>query len=104
MAFSDNEEPWCPQVDEEKQDVNHKPKNKINFNEIGSRILLKYKNDLLETLVKSACLWIPFTTVNFLLVPANFRVVATSFIAVGWNCILSLIQHRDVTSESNIGK
>ena len=62
--------------------------------DIGRRVVEKWRYDLPETLVKSACLWIPVTTLNFWLVPARFRVVMTSFVAVVWNTFLSLVQHR----------
>mmetsp|Transcript_20842 Transcript_20842/g.34381 ORF Transcript_20842/g.34381 Transcript_20842/m.34381 type:complete len:196 (-) Transcript_20842:335-922(-) len=42
--------------------------------------------------------WVPMNFVNFYFVPVQYRLVISSFAAVGWNCFLSLVQHEYVST------
>ena len=44
----------------------------------------------------SIAFWAPMNFVNFYFVPVQYRLVISSFAAVGWNCFLSLVQHEYV--------
>lgn len=70
------------------QDLSH------TFHNMQRLVADRLEACLLPTVMKSACFWIPVTTVNFQCVPAAYRVVYTSVAAVAWNTALSLIQHN----------
>ena len=61
---------------------------------LPTRIREKLDADLLSTWAASAKLWGPVMTLNWWIVPTQYRFIVSVFTAVGWNCFLSLVQHR----------
>uniref|UniRef100_A0A7S2Y9B5 Uncharacterized protein n=1 Tax=Entomoneis paludosa TaxID=265537 RepID=A0A7S2Y9B5_9STRA len=66
----------------------------FNWEEAWSKIRNKWESEMLYTTQTSASFWIPFNSVNFSLVPVHLRPVTQCAAGVGWNCFLSLAQHR----------
>jgi len=59
-----------------------------------SRVRTKMREDLLTIVSSSASLWLPVNTFTFYAVPARFRALWTSSVAVCWLTYLSMIQHK----------
>jgi len=59
-----------------------------------SKIVQKWREEMLYTTQASASFWIPFNSINFSLVPVHLRPLTQCGAGVGWNCFLSLAQHR----------
>lgn len=62
---------------------------------VKEKIRTKIENQLIPTIARSACIWVPFNIINLSLVPLEYRMVTGGLIALGWNLILSLIQHSN---------
>jgi hypothetical protein len=61
-----------------------------------SKSELKITTELYNTMKTSAKAWIPINFLNFAFVPAHLRPLVFALCSVGWNCYLSLVQHRDL--------
>ena len=62
----------------------------ILYDELSERFQNRFSN----VVYASWIWWFPFNFVNWYYVPLNMRMVFSSFAAVGWNCFLSLVQHK----------
>ena len=51
---------------------------------------------LLPTVQRSLCLWVPFNALNFTLVPLDYRMLAGGLVALSWNVYLSVISNSAV--------
>jgi protein Mpv17 len=60
----------------------------------------KYRELFVPTVLRSAQLWLPFNTFNFLFVPLEFRLLAGTVVGLGWNVYLSLVQHSKPGDEA----
>lgn len=56
----------------------------------------KMNAELYDTIYTSAGIWVPFNMINFSVVPPQYRPIFLIFGSAGWNCYLSLSQHRPV--------
>lgn len=54
----------------------------------------KMHQELYDTIYTSAGIWVPFNMLNFSVVPPQYRPVMLLFGMAGWNCYLSMSQHR----------
>jgi hypothetical protein len=61
-----------------------------------SKVQLKVESELVDTIKKSATVWVPINAVNFAVVPPHLRPLWMMFFSVFWNCYLSIVQHRDL--------
>ena len=59
-----------------------------------STAMLKLKAELWNTVKASACVWVPFNSFNFSVVPPHLRPLGLMVFSAFWNCYLSLAQHR----------
>ena len=66
-----------------------------------SKVQLKIKTELAETIQKSASVWVPINCFNFAMVQPHLRPLTMMFFSVFWNCYLSIVQHRDVVLPIN---
>jgi hypothetical protein len=65
-----------------------------DWDQCVSTIQSKMKDDLYTIIRNGAKLWVPINTFFFYMVPAEFRTLGISFVAVGWMTYLSLMQHK----------
>ncbi|KAH7690864.1 Mpv17/PMP22 protein [Dioscorea alata] len=61
-----------------------------------SQVVPKLKQEWPSSMVANWQLWIPFQFLIFRFVPQQFQVLATDFVALAWNAILSFKAHREV--------
>jgi hypothetical protein len=73
----------------------------FSYNVVGNHILKgqdgsvfnklhdKVSTQLLPTVAKSCCLWIPFNYLNFRYIPLDYRMLSGGVVALGWNVFLS---------------
>ncbi|KNC49807.1 uncharacterized protein AMSG_06085 [Thecamonas trahens ATCC 50062] len=61
---------------------------------LSDRVVAKLDAELLNTWASSAKLWGPVMTLNWWIVPMQYRFIVSVFVSVGWNTFLSLVQHR----------
>jgi Mpv17 / PMP22 family len=59
----------------------------------------KIDADLLDTIIRSASLWVPINFFNFAVMPPHLRPLTMMFFSVFWNCYLSIVQHRDLNDQ-----
>ncbi|XP_057545069.1 protein sym-1-like [Amaranthus tricolor] len=64
-----------------------------------SQIVPKLKQEWFASVVANWKLWIPFQFLNFRFVPQQFQVLASNFVAVIWNVILSFKAHTEVVAK-----
>jgi hypothetical protein len=55
----------------------------------------KWRTELCDTIFTSAQLWVPINLINFSIVPMLYRPLVLMAGSAGWNCYLSLSQHRN---------
>jgi hypothetical protein len=55
----------------------------------------KWRSELYDTILTSARLWVPINLINFSIVPMLYRPLVLMAGSAGWNCYLSLSQHRN---------
>lgn len=61
---------------------------------LGEKVRAKLETQLLPTVQRSMCLWIPFNFLNFSMVPLEYRMLTGSSVALLWNVYLSLCNAR----------
>lgn len=61
-----------------------------------SEVVPKLKQEWFSSVLANWKLWIPFQFLNFRFVPQQFQVLASNFVAVAWNVILSYKAHKEV--------
>lgn len=66
--------------------------------EMKNEVKAKIKQDLVPVVYNSARVWMPINVLNWLFVPNHVRVLFTSLVSVGWNCYISLVQHKEEPS------
>lgn len=64
-----------------------------------STVIPKLKQEWLSSVIANWQLWIPFQFLNFWFVPQQFQVLASNFLALIWNVILSYKAHREVVAK-----
>lgn len=68
----------------------------------------KIKNDLFTIVKSNWVLWVPFQFINFRFVPQHLQVLASNFVALGWNTYMSWASHNstsnDVDEKEAVGK
>uniref|UniRef100_A0A803LT87 Uncharacterized protein n=1 Tax=Chenopodium quinoa TaxID=63459 RepID=A0A803LT87_CHEQI len=60
-----------------------------------SQVAPKLKQEWVSSVIANWKLWIPFQFLNFRFVPQQFQVLASNFVAVIWNVILSYKAHKE---------
>ena len=65
---------------------------------MADKVQEKWSQDLPSTVQASAFVWAPFNTLNFSLVPPHLRPLCMMAMSAGWNCYLSLVQHKEASS------
>jgi hypothetical protein len=65
-----------------------------NRQEGYKKVEKKMQEQFIPTVTRSASLWIPVNIINFYFVPYEFRMLAGSTVAFGWNVYLSLTLHK----------
>lgn len=61
-----------------------------------SEVVPKLRQEWFSSVLANWKLWIPFQFLNFRFVPQQFQVLASNFVAVIWNVILSFKAHKEV--------
>lgn len=64
-----------------------------------SEVVPKLQQEWFSSVVANWKLWIPFQFLNFRFVPQQFQVLASNFVAVIWNVILSFKAHKEVVAK-----
>uniref|UniRef100_A0A803LZV1 Uncharacterized protein n=2 Tax=Chenopodium quinoa TaxID=63459 RepID=A0A803LZV1_CHEQI len=64
-----------------------------------SEVVPKLKQEWVSSVIANWKLWIPFQFLNFRFVPQQFQVLASNFVAVIWNVILSYKAHKEVVTK-----
>ena len=64
------------------------------LHELQRKCAKKLDDQLVPTVSKSVCLWVPFNIINFSLVPLNYRMLSGGITALAWNVFLSSVQAR----------
>ena len=67
---------------------------KFNPSKVFERVETQLTEDLPGLFLRSCMLWFPVNMLNFLYVPATFRVVPTIFVSTVWSVHMSLTAHR----------
>ncbi|CAO2822373.1 unnamed protein product [Amaranthus hypochondriacus] len=65
----------------------------------ASQIVPKLEQEWFSSVVANWRLWIPFQFLNFRFVPQQFQVLASNFVALIWNVILSFKAHTEVVAK-----
>ena len=63
----------------------------------ADEIVLRCTQDLGAIFERSACIWTPVNTLNFLFCPPHLRVLPTIVTSCAWNTYLSLTAHHETT-------
>lgn len=63
--------------------------NPVDWPKLGTRL----RTELPTLLPTSFCFWLPFNTINFMLVPVHLRVAFISSVSVAWGGYLSYVSH-----------
>ncbi|KAJ8437371.1 hypothetical protein Cgig2_020390 [Carnegiea gigantea] len=61
-----------------------------------AEVIPKLQQEWFSSVLANWQLWIPFQFVNFRFVPQQFQVLASNFVALIWNVILSFKAHKEV--------
>ncbi|XP_021853120.1 protein sym-1 [Spinacia oleracea] len=64
-----------------------------------SQVVPKLRQEWFSSVIANWKLWIPFQLLNFGFVPQQFQVLASNFVAVIWNVILSFKAHTAVVTK-----
>jgi protein Mpv17 len=65
-----------------------------SFEELRRKLEVQFREKYLLTLARSAQVWIPINTLNFMLVPPHLRIVVSQFWATAWSSYLSWLHHQ----------
>ncbi|KAL9232681.1 hypothetical protein vseg_007763 [Gypsophila vaccaria] len=65
----------------------------------ASQIVPKLQQEWFSSVLANWQLWIPFQFLNFRFVPQQFQVLASNFVALVWNVILSFKAHKEVVQK-----
>ncbi|XP_074320613.1 protein sym-1 [Silene latifolia] len=65
----------------------------------SSLVVPKLQQEWFSSVLANWQLWIPFQFLNFLFVPQQFQVLASNFVALVWNVILSFKAHKEVVEK-----
>lgn len=66
------------------------------YESIKDQVVSDWQTKLPNVLFRAALVWGSWNTINMSLVPPAYRVVASSWVSVGWNTWLSLYAHADL--------
>lgn len=61
-----------------------------------AEVIPKLQQEWFSSVLANWQLWIPFQFINFRFVPQQFQVLASNFVALIWNVILSFKAHKEV--------
>ncbi|KAK9725933.1 hypothetical protein RND81_05G178500 [Saponaria officinalis] len=64
-----------------------------------SQVIPKLQQEWFSSVLANWQLWIPFQFLNFRFVPQQFQVLASNFVALVWNVILSFKAHKEVVQK-----
>ncbi|KAH9607742.1 hypothetical protein KSS87_008969 [Heliosperma pusillum] len=65
----------------------------------SSLVVPKLQQEWFSSVLANWQLWIPFQFLNFRFVPQQFQVLASNFVALVWNVILSFKAHKEVVQK-----